>query len=448
METVRGFSTPAGVRDAAMLYLSRLIHAPIVDAEGVKLGTLGDVAVDLRDPLPRVTGLWMQGDRSRFALIPWDAVETLAPKQVRLRAARRFLHPRPLQPEEMLLADILDSQVVDTDGLKVVRVNDLQLTRVNHEVRLVAADVGTLGLLRRLSLDGVVQRVVRLVGRMLPDRVIPWKMVATFSGPLTPVRLSISRERLREIHPADLGQLMEDLDRDERVEVMTALGQEAAAEALAEAQPEVQTDVIKSLPSDFAADILEEMAPDDATDVLTDLPPDRAEELINLMEVEEAKEVRELLKYPEGTAGSVMTTEFIALPEGLTVEQALQRLRQIAPTAEHIFYFYVEDASHRVAGVLPLRGLISAQPTQRLSEIMTRDVITLSAEDNLETVAAALTKYDLLALPVVDADGRLIGVVTVDDVMDVVLRKGRRRVPPRFRRRAKPKAARQLSGNA
>ena len=428
-----------------MLYLSRLIHAPIVDADGVRLGTVGDVAVDLRDPLPRVTGLCMRTDRSRVALIPRDAVESLASQQVRLRVARRFLQPRPLQPDEMLLGDILDTQVVDTDGLKVVRVNDLQLSHANGEVRLVAADVGTLGLLRRLSLDRVVQRLVRLVGRTLPDKVIPWKMVATFSGPLTPVRLSISRERLREIHPADLGQLMEDLDRDERVEVMTALGHEAAAETLAEAEPEVQTDVMKSLPSDLAADILEEMSPDDATDVLTDLPPARAEKLINLMAPEEAQDVKELLKYPEGTAGSVMTTEFVALPDGLTAEQTLQRLRHLAPGAEQIYYFYVEDAAHRLVGVLPLRALIVAPPDQRIAEIMTHRVVTLTAEDDLETVGAALTRYDLLALPVVDANGRLIGVVTVDDVMEVVLRKGRRRVPPRFRRRAKPRTSRSES---
>ena len=330
---------------------------------------------------------------------------------------------------------------MDTDGLKVVRVNDLQLSQANSEVRLVAADVGTLGLLRRLSLDGVVQRLVRLVGRALPDRVIPWKMVATFSGPLTPVKLSISRERLREIHPADLGQLMEDLDRDERVEVMTALGHEAAAETLAEAEPEVQADVMKSLPSALAADILEEMSPDDATDVLTDLPPARAEKLINLMAPEEAQDVKELLKYPEGTAGSVMTTKVVALPEGLTAEQTLQRLRELAPEAEQIFYFYVIDAGRKLVGVLPLRALIVARPAQLISEIMTRKVIALSADDDLETVAAALTKYDLLALPVLDANGRLVGVVTVDDLMGIILRKGRRRVPPRFRRRAKPRTS-------
>jgi len=429
-----------------VLYLSRLINAPIVDAEGITLGSLGDVAVDVREPLPKVTGLWMRGDRSRVALILWDAVAALAPQQVRLRVARRFLHPRPLQPEEMLLADILDSQVVDTDGLKVVRVNDLQLFQTNTEVRLVAADVGTLGLLRRLSLDGVVQRMARLAGRPLPDRVIPWKMVAAFGGALTPVKLSISRERLREIHPADLAQLMEDLNRDERVEVMTALGHEEAADALAEAEPEVQTDVMKSLPSDLAADILEEMSPDDATDVLTDLPRERAQQLINLMSAEEARDVQELLKYPEGTAGSVMTTKFIALPVGLTAEQTLQRLRQRAPEAEHIYYLYVVDADRRVVGVLPLRALIVAPPAQPIAECMTRDVIVLSAGDDLETVASALTKYDLLALPVQDAGGRVVGVVTVDDVMDVVLRKGRRRVPPRFRRRAKPQSSPQRAG--
>ena len=431
----------AGTR--AVIHLSRIINAPILDADGLRLGVLGDIAVDLREALPRVTGLWLRGDRSRLALIPWDAVADLQESEIRLRQVRRFLQPRPLQSEELLLAGVLDTQVVDTDGLKVVRVNDLHLTHANSDVRLVAADVGSLGLLRRLNMDRPVLWASRVAGRPFPERVIPWKMVAAFGGPMTPVKLSISRERLREVHPADLAQLLEDLDRDERVEVMTALEHEDAAEALAEAEPEVQADVMKTLPSDLAADILEEMAPDDATDLLTDLPPDRAEELINLMEAEEAADVRELLKYPEGTAGSVMTTEFIALPRDLTAQATLTRLRELAPEAEHIFYFYVVDERRHLVGVLPLRGLIVARPDQRITEIMTPDVFSLSADDDLEKVAEALTKYDLLALPVLDEHGRLAGVITVDDVMDIVLRKGRRRVPMRFRRRGAPVARRR-----
>lgn len=424
-----------------MIYLSRLINAPIVDAEGVRLGVLGDIAVDMREHLPRVTGLWLRGDRSKLALIPWESVAELRDGEVHLRVARRFLQPRPLQPEELLLAGVLDTQVVDTDGLKVVRVNDLHLMTTNAEVRLIAADVGTLGLLRRLNLDRPLLSLAQTFHRPLQDRVIPWKMVAAFGGPMTPVKLSVSRERLREIHPADMGELMEDLDRDERVEVMTALGHEAAAEALAEADSEVQADVMKSLPSELAADILDEMSPDEATDVLADLPADRAEELIGLMEAEEAADVKELLKYPEGTAGSVMTTEFIALPEGLTAEQTLGRLRELASEAEHISYFYVVDAQRRLVGVLPLRALIVARPDQPIAEIMAREVVSISVNDDLETVAAALTKYDLLALPALDDSGRLVGMVTVDDIMSIVLRKGRR-VPLRFRRRAKPRSDR------
>lgn len=419
-----------------MIYLSRLINAAIVDAEGVRLGVLGDIAVDIREPLPRVTGLWLRGDRSKLAIIPWDFVAGVHDSEVRLRVARHHLQPRPLQPEELLLAGVLDTQVVDTDGVKVVRVNDLHLMPANGDVRLIAVDVGTMGLLRRLNLDRPVDWLARMFSGPLPDRVIPWKIVAAFGGPMTPVKLSVSRERLRDIHPADLGQLMEDLDRDERVEVMTVLEHEDAADALAEADPDVQSDVMKSLPSELAADILEEMSPDDATDVLTDLPPARAEELIGLMGPEEAADVKELLKYPEGTAGSVMTTEFIALPEGLTADQTLARLRDLAPESEHIYYFYVVNAHHRLAGVLPLRSLIVARPDQPIAGIITRDVISIFAYDEVENVAAALIKYDLLALPVVDEVNRLVGVITLDDIIDVVVRKGRRRIPMRFRRRA------------
>ncbi len=435
MTTAQPATTPK------VFFLSQMIGADIVDADGHRLGVLGDVAVDLRETLPRVTGIWIRGDRSRIALIPRDAVAEFHLSAVWLNVARRFLKPRPLQPDEMLLGEVMDSQVVDTDGLKVVRVNDLQLMRTDGDLRLLAADVGTTGLLRRLSLESPVQRLVSVFGRRLPDRVIPWRMVAAFGGQMTPVKLSISRERLREIHPADLGQLMEDLDRDERVEVMTALEHEAAADALAEAEPDVQSDVVKSLPSELAADILEEMSPDDATDVLTDLPDEKAQELIGLMEAEEAKDVRELLKYPEGTAGSVMTTEFIAFAETLTVDETIQRLRGAAPEAEQIYYLYVVDAQQRLVGVLPLRALITSPPTQRIGDVMASGVVYLSVTDAVETVASALTKYDLLAMPVLDESLRLAGVVTVDDVMDVVLQKGRRRVPPRFRRRAKPRAA-------
>lgn len=412
-----------------MIYLSQLIDAPIWDAGGTKLGVIGDIAVDLREPLPRVTGLWMKGDRIRVAIIPWEAVAEIEPAGARLNLARHQLHPRPLQPDEFLLAEtILDTQVVDTNGLKVVRVNDVQLKRTNGDVRLIATDVGLTGLLRRLKLESFAQRVTRIMGRTLSDNLIPWKMVATFGGPMTPLKLSISREKLQEIHPADLAQIMDDLDRDERVELMTTLTNADAAEALAEAEPKVQSDTVKSLPSELAADIIEAMEPDDATDILSDLRPEKAGEIISLMAGHKADAVRRLLKHPEGTAGSIMTTEFIALPESLTVDETIQRLRTLAPKEEQAYYLHVIDAQGRLIGVLSIRALIISQPERRIAEIMSSEIVSVSVNDSVETVAAALRKYNLMALPVLDESNHLVGTVTIDDVLDIVLGKKRNRV--------------------
>ncbi|MBI4280306.1 MAG: CBS domain-containing protein [Armatimonadetes bacterium] len=417
------------------MYLSQILDRPILDARGDVIGTLGDLVIDQSEVFPRITGLAIKGDRSRISLIPWEAVERLDASEVRLRAERYALKPRPLQPEEFLLADeVLDKQVVDIDGLKVVRVNDLQLALQGGALRLVAADVGSGGLLRRLNLEGAARRVGTLLRRPLADRLIPWNMVATLGGPRTPLKLKISREKLRDIHPADLGDLLEELDRDDRVEMLAVLEEEAAAEALAEAEPEVQVDIVKSLPSEKAADLLEEMSPDDAAGLVRDLPEEKASEIISLMEPEEAQEVKELLRYPEGTVGSHMNTEHIALPETLTVEETIQRLRDLAPGAETIYYLYVVDGEGRLVGVLSLRSLIIAPPQTRLSEIMERDVIAAYADDPEEEAASVLEKYDLLGVPVMDRERRLLGVVTIDDVMDLVMEKASPR-PRWFSRR-------------
>ena len=414
-----------------MVYLSQIIDAPIWDASATKLGVIGDIAVDLREPLPRVTGLWMKGDRIRVAIIPWESVAEIEPAGARLNLARHQLQPRPLQPDEFLLAEtILDTQVVDTNGLKVVRVNDVQLKRTNGDARLIATDVGLTGLLRRLKLENLAQRIARLMGRTLSDNLIPWKMVATFGGPMTPLKLSISREKLQEIHPADLAQIMDDLDRDERVELMTTLTNVDAAEALAEAEPNVQSDTVKSLPSELAADIIESMRPDDATDILSELRPEKAGEIISLMAAKQADTVKRLLKHPEGTAGSIMTTEFIALPESLTVEETIQRLRALAPKEEQTYYLHVIDAQGRLIGVLSMRALIISQPDRQIAEIMSPEVVSVSVNDSVETVAAALRKYNLMALPVLDESNHLVGTVTIDDVLDIVLGKKRNRVVP------------------
>jgi magnesium transporter len=408
-----------------MLYLSQLIGKPVHDASGDAFDRVADLVIyHGAEKFPKITGILLAGDRSRVAIIPWDAAAEVSPAGVRLRVERRHLTPRPLQPDEVLLRDdIFDCQVVDTDGLKVVRVNDIELRQTGTELRVVGAEVGTRSLLRRLGLEPLIGGALARVGRPLPQDVIPWNLVAALGGTMTPLKLSISREKLRHIHPADLADLLEDLDRDERVEMMTALGEEAAAEVLEEAEPEVQAAVIQELPREHAADVLEEMAPDEAADVLGELPEERAGELISLMEEEKAEEVSRLLQHPPDTAGGKMTTEFIALPEAMTVEQVLARLRETRPDDESIYYLYVVDGAGRLVGVLSIRSLLVSPPDTPVARLMRTRVFSVPPDASVDDVAGALVQYDLLALPVVDADGRIAGIVTVDDVIDILVEK-------------------------
>lgn len=408
-----------------MLYLSAIIGKPVSDAAGEAFDTIADLVIyHGREKFPRITGVLLNGDRSRVAVIPWNAVAEFTAGGIRLRVERRSLAPRPLQPDEILLReDVLDTQVVDTDDIKVVRVNDLELRQVGNEVRVIGADIGTRSLLRRLGLEPFVSRALERVGRSLPSRVIPWNLVAVLGGTMTPLKLSISREKLKDIHPADLADLLEDLDRDERVEVMTALPDEHAADVLEEAEPDVQATVIQELPSERASDILEEMKPDEAADVLGELPEERAEELISLMEADAAEEVRELMQYEPETAAGKMTTEFIALPVSMTVEQVIARLRETKPDAETIYYLYVVDEQDHLVGVLSIRSLLISPPETPISQLMRTDVVTVAADTSADDVAGALVKYDLLAVPVIEEDGRLVGIVTIDHLIDLLLDK-------------------------
>ncbi|HEV2358075.1 MAG TPA: CBS domain-containing protein [bacterium] len=406
-----------------MLYLSQIIGKPVYDASGDAFDRVADLVIyHGTEKFPKITGILLRGDHSRVAIIPWDAVAEFLTTAIRLRVERRHLSPRPLQPDEVLLRDnIFDSQVVDTDDLKVVRVNDIELRRIGSELRVVGADVGTRSLLRRLGLEPLVAGAFERFGRPLPQGVIPWNLVAVLGGTMTPLKLTISREKLKHIHPADLADLLEELDRDERVEMMTALADETAADVLEEAEPEVQTAVIQELPRERAADVLEEMAPDEAADVLGELPEARADELISLMEEDKAEEVSRLLQYPPETAAGKMTTEFIALAETMTVEQVLARLRETKPDDESIYYLYVVDAQERLAGVLSIRSLLVSPPETPISQLMRTEVFYVPPDASVDDVAGALVKYDLLAVPVVEPAGRLVGIVTVDDLIDILV---------------------------
>jgi Mg2+ transporter MgtE len=279
-------------------------------------------------------------------------------------------------------------------------------------------------LLRRVGAEGLAERVVGLAGQKLPRGIIPWHLVEPLGAQDANVRVTVPRTKLALLHPADIADIVEEMTVDERRAVFEQLDIETAAETLSEVEPEMQASIVSDLEQERAADILDEMAPDEAADLLQDLPEERREELVELMEKDEAADVEELLSYPEDSAGGIMTTDFIALPAQLTAGGAIDKLRELQPDAELTYYLYVVDSQGRLDGVISLRDLVVAKPTTPISEVMDRNVLKVDATSPKEEVAALIAKYNLLALPVVDARRKLLGTVTIDDVVDIMLPRG------------------------
>jgi CBS domain-containing protein len=399
------------------------------DRSGRPLGNLKDIAVRCSETFPPVTKILMRANRHQDQVIAWDEVRTVSAEAITLEKERDQLAAAAVGEDECWLAQsILDRQIVDLQGRRLVRVNDLELAQLGGVVRLVAVDAGSLGLLRRLGLEGVALFVARLFGRQAPGRLLSWEHVMTPQPTSAPLQLSFGREALARLRPADLADIASQLGASDRATLFRSLDEETAADTLQEMSPRLQVSVLNSMDDERASDILEEMEPDDAADLLADLPEERADDLVELMEPEEAAEVKQLLGYPEDSAGGLMTTEFVALPRNLTADQAIARLREVAPDAETIYYVYVTDESGRLVGVLSLRHLIVAPPQTPISELMIKDVISVPADANRDQAASLIAKYNLLALPVVDEQRGLLGIVTVDDVMDAMLEEHRPRV--------------------
>jgi magnesium transporter len=415
-----------------MLYLSQAIGRPVRDKLAEPIGTVADLIVAIGDKYPPVTGIVVKTN-GREIFLHWQSVSTLDASGAVLNTSAIDISKFQQRPNEIRLKrDLMDRQIVDIDGRKVVRVNDLRLDEVEGALHLVAVDVGASGLLRRLGIEGPWQVLARGFGRGVPERYIDWEDVDPLERTIASVKLRVPHKGLAELHPADLATIIDQLGRDDRVGVIAALDDEAAADAIGEMEPETQVDILEDLEPERAADILEEMDPDEAADLVADLSDESRVEILGLMEKDEAEEVQELMTYAEDSAGGIMTTEFVAVPASLTAAQTIDRLRDLEPNAETIYYVYVTDDDNRLVGVLSLRDLIVAKPNKCIADFMYAEPVALRTDATSEEVTEVVARYNLLAVPVVDEEGRLEGIVTVDDAIDTLMPQPSKRHFPRL----------------
>lgn len=415
-----------------MPYVSALLGKPVTDINGERVGQLQDLVACIRCdlPHPEIVALLVKR-KGGDLLIPFADVAVLIAPAIPLRRPIQSIAPyEPGEHDLYLARDVLDKQIIDTDGVRVVRVNDLELARVNGRFYVANVDIGGMGLLRRLGLARLAQKVL---GHRLPSNIVSWDAVELLPGD-QPMRLRVPGDKISELHPADLAEIISDLSRVESSRLLEALDVQTVADALEEVEPEFQASLIEAMPDERAADVLEEMAPDEAADLLAELPQERSQELLKLMEAEEARDVRKLLAYPVDTAGGLMTTEFVAIRPHLTAEQAIAALRETAHEAETLFYVYVTDDKGRLIGVFSLSDLVLARPETPVTEFMHRRVHKVNLRASQDEVAQVVAKYNILAVPVVDDEGRLHGIVTADDALDKIIPTAwKKRLPRMYR---------------
>ena len=410
-----------------MLYLSQMLGKPVFDNTGEKIGTISDLAISTGEVFPRVTSLAFKGPNKTPFMVSWrkfvDSFDQDGGR-VTLNCAAHDIRFSYQQPNEVLLArDLLNRQIVDTQGLKVVRVNDLKLSESGTQLRLLGAEVGTRGLLRGLGLwvEKAVVGVAKAFKHDIPEQIIAWNYMDLLDRDLSDVHLSVSHKTLDELHPADVADILEQLDPQQRANVFKHLDKDQAFEAVAELDDEIQTEFIDDLPEAQASALLGSMDPDDAADIVRDLPREKAEVLLRLMGVEDARDIRRLLGYKEGTAGGMMTTQYVAVGKDATVREVTEVLRNLDDDFPTVHYVYVLDDAKKLAGVVSLRTLLLAKDAKTMAEVMyDENVITVTPDETEDDVSAAIFRYDLPAIPVVDEGGHMLGIVTTEDAWDVV----------------------------
>lgn len=419
-------------RGGTFLFFSELLLRQIVDGDGRRVGKLWDLSIRLGEPYPLIRQVFVRpAGRSDILLIArGDQVRSWTDGPIPLSVKLSDLKPGRLEDQTQILLKegLLDKQVVDVSGAKVERVNDLSLIAVGKgELILAHIDVGLRGFLRRLGFEKGVDAAVRAVrpraGFLRSERLIGWKYVVPTEAETAGLRLVFSQKSVARIHPADLAEILEDLPADSRRPIFAALEMATAARVLSEFDdPKVKEDLLTEHgTAEKSADLLETMPPDAAADVLSALPEEKAQELLAHMQPEDARTVSNLMSHEEDTAGALMTTEIITFPASITAAEAFARLREAARDVEFLYQFYVVDEKRRLLGSLNVRRLFLARDTDRLGDVMSPWSICVRPDDSASTVAATIEKYNLAAVPVVDAEGVLLGMITVDDILTEVL---------------------------
>ena len=411
-------------------YLSQILGKNYISDDGTVLGKIKDFLIDQSslpgkeaEPVrPRVVAIKVKKGND-FRILDFSLFEI---KKFKRKLRITCLKIRDILPESFsnclwLAENIQDKQIVDINGRKLVRVNDIRLVMIPSGTYAIAVDVGIDGLLRRIGIGRPIQSMLDPFSIDIPGKFILWDDIEAVDFTNASIKLSKSLSRLNTLHPSDLADIIEDLDKASRTYVFASLDEEKAADVLEELEPHAQIHIVESLPVEKVADVLEKMPADEVADLLDALADDKAEKLLEEMEKESSEEVRELLEYRDKHVGSLMSTDYYTFNENLTVAETFDELRRQQPEPAHIYSIIVTDKYERFLSAISLGELVIADPASHLKEIMKKNPISVFDDDNVDSLAELVSKYNLLAVPVINKDRQMEGVVVVEDIVDDLL---------------------------
>jgi len=405
-----------------MVYFSQLTNRCIFDNNNECLGKLIDLVFLDGKNYAQITYLVYRDENNYKKKIAWSFVKEFKEGTnekddklcIYLNSSIDEVTPFFLKQKESLVGDILDKQVIDVNGVKVVRVNDLILGKVDNMFCIVAVCVGATSFVRRLG----IPKLSGLASTGIKDHVIPWKSVERLEPAFHDLHLKVQRDKIEDLHPEDIADIMEDVSPSERILIFNSLDERKAAKTLLKSEKGIRGHVLKSFKLKKIMDLLENIPTDHAADIISLMPVKRGEDILNAMDKKVAAKIRKILNYFPKSVGSLMKTEFISVPTNNTARQTINSLRKTNPPSGTAYHIYVVDKDKHLIGVLPVRALLIANPASKVEEIMNKRVIYVRDHSSKETAARLMARYDLFVLPVVDKDNILRGLIKSDDVLN------------------------------
>jgi magnesium transporter len=399
------------------LYLSDLIKKSVADSKGEKIGKLKDIIISPDSSDPNIKAITVDISNKKIINIPCTYINDLEKNNITLKSTLKDISNYKIKKSDIKLAeDVLDHQVIDIEDKKVKRVNDIILSSIHGHYHAIGIDNGFYGILKRFRLAGIAKPF----GINPDDNIIAWENIDTLNTDYCDLKLKMPKQKIEKIHPADIAEIMEQLSVNESLNFFHCLDHETAADVLKNISPERQSSLLDGMNGQHAAEILDKMNPDHAADIIGDSSKEKAEELLDLMEPEESEDIKKLLKYPKNTAGGIMTTEYAHVNQDLTSKEVMESLRELAENVETIYYIYVTSKNGDLLGVASLRDILLADPDKKIMDFMHTLLIKADILEDLDEVAHKIAKYSLLAIPVVEDDTKLKGIITVDDVIDII----------------------------